>query len=128
MDSAGTRKRRGPITLLCESRRFRWAMTALVVMPVLYVASFGPACWINLRTGGGGRAIGMFYRPIGWLYLRSGNAVGRGVGAWAELGGFDDWGFYGLADDGPIWLLPISSIPIASEVPEFGQYSHPEPD
>ena len=41
------RKRRGPITLLYESRRFRRTIIlSAVLLPVLYVASFGPACWL----------------------------------------------------------------------------------
>jgi hypothetical protein len=105
MPGMGT-KRRGPITLFCESRRFRWSVVALnVLLPVLYIASFGPACWINLRTGRGGRDIGAFYRPIGWLYAYGGDAIGEVIGTWANLGTGDDYQlFYGLADDGPFWL------------------------
>jgi hypothetical protein len=43
------RKRRGPITLLCESRRFRWATLILFAVLSGYPLSFGPACWLNDR-------------------------------------------------------------------------------
>jgi len=82
------------------------------LLPVLYVASFGPACWVNLRTGIGGRAIGGFYRPIAWQYVHGG-AIGNAINAWVNLGGDGDSHFYGLGPDGPIWLsdLPIGYWP-----------------
>jgi hypothetical protein len=40
-----------------------WA-TVVVVVLVLYVASFGPACWLSSRTGTGVRALPIIYRPI----------------------------------------------------------------
>ena len=44
-------KRRGPITLLMMSRRLRWwTFGVLVALPILYVASFGPACWLTAWT------------------------------------------------------------------------------
>jgi hypothetical protein len=46
-----------------------WATVVLVVVPLLYVLSFGPACWISSRTGIGASVVGPFYRPIlliGW--------------------------------------------------------------
>jgi len=49
----GERKRRGPITLFCESRRFRWAVIAAVVV-LLYPISFGPACWVCSRISQSG--------------------------------------------------------------------------
>src|SRR5689334_13118600 len=93
-------KRRGPITLFCESRRFRWVVIALaaLLLPIVYVASLGPACWINLRTGAGGQAIGAFYRPIGWLYSRS-EVLQAVIDAWVNLGSTDDQRFYGVADN-----------------------------
>ena len=57
-------KRRGPITLFCESRTFRWAVVALIAPPVLYVASFGPACWITSHTGRGADVVSIVYQPL----------------------------------------------------------------
>ena len=99
------RKRRGPITLFCESRRFRWSIIALAALflPIVYVTSFGPACWINLRTGRGGLAIGAFYRPLGWVYRQS-EVTQAVIDPWVNLGRTDDRRFCGLADGGPIWV------------------------
>ena len=33
-------------------------------LPVLYVASFGPACWISSRTNIGASAVSVIYQPI----------------------------------------------------------------
>jgi len=41
------------LTLRFVNRRERWAKRALSViatLPILYVASFGPACWLTSRT------------------------------------------------------------------------------
>jgi hypothetical protein len=40
-DANQPRKLRGPITLFCESRRFRWSVIAFA-LPILYVLSAGP--------------------------------------------------------------------------------------
>jgi hypothetical protein len=43
-----------------------WVAT-IVVVSLAYPLSFGPACWINERTGFGGRAVSIVYRPIIWI-------------------------------------------------------------
>src|SRR5262249_43068935 len=59
--SEPARKRRGPITLFCESQRFRRAaILAIVVLPATYVLSSGPACWLT-AIGGEER-----YRALAW--------------------------------------------------------------
>jgi hypothetical protein len=46
-------------------------MTALLGLPVLYVVSFGPACWISERLERGRNCVSTAYRPIIWLGNRS---------------------------------------------------------
>ena len=61
------RKRRGPITLFFESRRFRWTAIAVALLPVLYVAGFGPACWLaagDKLPAPVGRALCRVYAPL----------------------------------------------------------------
>jgi hypothetical protein len=41
-----------------------WAAVVLVALPVLYVLSFGPACWISSRLGHGGGLLPTIYRPL----------------------------------------------------------------
>lgn len=48
------------LTVRIVNRRERWAkvtVAAIIATPLLYVASFGPACWFNHATGIGDYAI-----------------------------------------------------------------------
>jgi len=59
------------LTLRIINRRERWAkwtLSALIGLPVLYVASFGPACWITGRTDFGWQAVPIVYRPLTWTF------------------------------------------------------------
>jgi hypothetical protein len=54
-----------------------WATVVVVGLPVLYVLSFGPACWwLSKPPPPGYSAIGdtrtapQFYWPIGWLAMK----------------------------------------------------------
>lgn len=64
-------KRRGPITLFRHNRRFRWSVIALLVAPFIYVASFGPACWVASHCTTGGDLVVKLYRPIFYLMFRN---------------------------------------------------------
>jgi len=56
-------KRRGPLLwLAARSRRF-W-LIASIVLPVLYVASFGPVCWLYHHI----RAPEWAWTPLLWAY------------------------------------------------------------
>ena len=41
-----------------------WIMALLVALPVLYVLSFGPACWLNERGFLGMNAVSSVYSPV----------------------------------------------------------------
>ena len=43
-----------------------WIAALLIGLPVLYVASFGPACWIVAHHGGHSSLFDHVYWPIGW--------------------------------------------------------------
>jgi hypothetical protein len=89
--SESERKRRGPITLLCESRRFRWAVVALIAPPVLYVASFGPACWLTDYSGMGKEIVPMIYKPAIWCSVNGPGPVSAVVNWWAHLCCKNEW-------------------------------------
>src|SRR5204863_3534481 len=57
------RKRRGPLTLLLTSRRCRRWAAAVLALPILYLASFGPACSISARIQPSGKVMSIVYRP-----------------------------------------------------------------
>jgi hypothetical protein len=55
------------------NRRERWAkwtLTAAIGVPALYVASFGPACWVSsrLNTESEAPVISIVYRPVTWAF------------------------------------------------------------
>ncbi|MFN0056514.1 MAG: hypothetical protein ACKV0T_30575 [Planctomycetales bacterium] len=60
------RKRLGPLLWIGRcSRRFRVMVAVLVAVPMLYVLSFGPACWLEDRTGWPSQhALTTVYSPI----------------------------------------------------------------
>jgi hypothetical protein len=61
------------LTVRIINRRERWAKWTLAVtlsLPVLYAASFGPACWISSRIGIGSRAVSVVYQPLLRLCMR----------------------------------------------------------
>lgn len=77
---------RGPLTLLATSRKARrWAVVATAV-PLLYVASFGPACWITARYVPT-RRLHVAYRPVAYLARAKGERTIRNlVRSYARLG------------------------------------------
>jgi uncharacterized membrane protein (UPF0127 family) len=49
------------------NRRERWAkwmLATMLLLPVLYVTSFGPACWISSRLQPSGKIISTVYSPV----------------------------------------------------------------
>jgi hypothetical protein len=66
-----------------------WIVALLIGLPVLYVASFGPACWlygngiIPARTGGWAYRA---YEPLVDWTLQSKHPVARALWAWSALG------------------------------------------
>jgi hypothetical protein len=41
-----------------------WIMALLVGLPILYVASFGPACWISQRAKPARAVVSAMYAPL----------------------------------------------------------------
>src|SRR5215471_11208257 len=79
-----------------------WTTVAVVGLPLLYVASFGPTCWISSRTGFGAEAAGVFYWPLTWKmrsetlqYLKGdiphSGRICNALEWYAELGAAEDW-------------------------------------
>lgn len=54
--------RGGPLYWLTRRSRKFWI--AAISLPILYVASFGPACWVTSRLTESSRALSVIYRPI----------------------------------------------------------------
>ena len=55
------------LTVRIVNRRERWAkwrLVAVVGLPALYVASFGPACWVSSHTNSTARVVSIVYEPL----------------------------------------------------------------
>ncbi|MGE5191994.1 MAG: hypothetical protein ACM3U2_05785 [Deltaproteobacteria bacterium] len=84
-----------------------WATVVVVCLPLLYVLSFGPACWITSWTNIGARIIPIVYRPI-TRCLSSSAPVDGAIRWFSNLGAARGWGWSVngggsdlLAPDGP---------------------------
>ena len=67
------------LTVRIVNRRERWAkwtLAAAIGVPVLYVANFGPACWLCENRVLPQRATWMIFRPITWFVV-DGNEPAR---------------------------------------------------
>jgi hypothetical protein len=85
-----------------------WIAALLIGLPVLYVASFGPACWVTSRLNFGARSISVIYRPIiraafgdpGTDEIPS-ETLNRAFQWYGDLGARPDWGWWCRVYDGP---------------------------
>jgi hypothetical protein len=69
-----------------------WATVVLVVV-VLYFASFGPACWITSHTNVGARAVPSIYRPLTRTFSMrpEGSRVGNALLWYARFAAKKGW-------------------------------------
>lgn len=82
------------LTVRIVNRRERWAkwtLAAVLNLPVLYVASFGPACWVSSRSGTGGSVVSSAYQPILRLAFHSPGVIGTGILRYAQIFSNGDW-------------------------------------
>jgi len=112
MDGLST-KRGGPLYWLHRRSRRFW-IGVVASLPLLYVVSFGPACWLLARAElrADEHLVNTYYSPVIWTYnwahdRRSGEEGAiAGVIRWYAMvgcGSGSDWGFYSFVDwDGPI--------------------------
>lgn len=69
-----------------------WA-TVILLLVVLYVASFGPACWVTSWVGLDGRIVTVFYAPIIWHFLHDTMGAGQTIDSYSRLAARPDWRF-----------------------------------
>lgn len=79
---------RGVAMLLMSSRRFRWALVVVAILPLTYVGSFGPVCWIVAdQAPGEPSPIWLIYAPLSRASFRSETELVRlAVHWWAGIG------------------------------------------
>lgn len=70
-----------------------WLFLAAVLigLPALYVASFGPACWLVSRRGVGAQALRTVYRPVFSACQVPPTIVAKPMGFWSRLGAKPGW-------------------------------------
>jgi len=83
------------LTVRIYNRRERWAkwtLTTVISLPVLYVASFGPACWLTSQMDSGGWMIPnpalRIYWPLGRIADKehSDSRCGQWLRWWMTVG------------------------------------------
>jgi hypothetical protein len=78
-----------------------WA-TVVVVVIALYVASFGPACWITSHMNFGAAAVRTGYRPM-TLAISRGGTIGDALQWYAGLAAAPRWVWVRLIDGEMAW-------------------------
>ena len=68
-----------------------WIVALLIGLPVLYVASFGPACWITSRANRCASVIGTVYKPMTWAMSSDDETLWRLITWYAEIGAPINW-------------------------------------
>src|SRR4029453_14587905 len=62
-----------------------WVVTLLIGLPVLYVASFGPACWLCEKQFAPTHITWIAFRPLTYLAVESPHAVGAPIRRYAAI-------------------------------------------
>lgn len=73
-----------------RERWAKWTAAVTLSLPVLYVLSFGPACWLTSRDPMTyDRIAPRIYWPIGWACWRGPRFIRNGFSWYAKLDGND---------------------------------------
>ncbi len=64
-----------------------WIAALLIGLPVLYVASFGPACWLCENDVIAQRHAWLAYRPITWTCTKAPDTISNAILFYAECCG-----------------------------------------
>lgn len=91
-------------TINRRERWAKWTLAAVVAVPVLYVLSFGPACWISSRANSGSSVVSAVYRPLTWGASRN-NHVDDALSWYSEIGAARDWKWDGGTWTEYRWIL-----------------------
>ena len=75
----------------CKAAAWTWIVGTLLGVPLLYVLSFGPACWISSHVGKAEWRIETVYRPVLWAWARSPGSLATAIDRYAECGAADGW-------------------------------------
>ena len=68
-----------------------WIAALLIGLPVLYVASFGPACWAADLAGSGDAYVTILYRPVFRLMVSGPAPIATAIHRYANLCSSNIW-------------------------------------
>jgi hypothetical protein len=88
------------------NRRERWAkrtLAAAVGLPALYVATFGPACWLAAKDEAFERIVSIVYHPVTLIWAYGPEPIQRRLFAYANTG--HDVTIAPRLADGPVLLF-----------------------
>jgi hypothetical protein len=63
-----------------------WIAALLIGLPVLYVLSFGPACWVASRNRAALLSLNSVYLPIGWTLEHGPQVVSNSLEFYVRMG------------------------------------------
>jgi|SRR5579863_9504478 len=114
------------LTMRIVNRRERWAkwtLAGVVGVPMLYVLSFGPACWLAVHQKWIRGTVNSVYSPVAWARLKVvPDSVGRAIDWYASVGGIvlfygtDSGGFQMEFDND---ISGFGSHPISDRDPRY---------
>jgi hypothetical protein len=90
-----------------RERWAKWALTGLIVLPVLYVASFGPACWISSRATKCVPIVETACSPMMFICDVSPNFVVQFIQWYSGIGASGRW-YWGMEGN---WIRDESATP-----------------
>src|SRR5262249_14434636 len=94
-----------------KTRVWSWIVALLIALPVMYVASFGPACWLCENRTLNQQSAWIAFRPLTWLCAHGPKPVRASLRQYART--FGDQTRVGFA---PIQVSGASMCPICIEV------------
>lgn len=115
MPGMSERKWRGPMTLFCESRRFRRVIAFAALTLIGYPLSVGPVCWISSRWGGTQDRpdgnffqvpiVGKLYRPLTAIIAQFDNgngetAIAEAFNWYSQLLAAETWNWHWFSIEG----------------------------
>jgi hypothetical protein len=89
---------------MSEERRpiMPWILAVVIGLPALYLASFGPACWITSRANSGENVISTIYAPITMLMahpLDRASRINAAIHWYSQAGAAPGWGWIAAVDE-----------------------------
>src|SRR5579872_3256603 len=89
------------------NRRENWAKRATIVLafsPVLYVLSFGPACWIASHTRAARGIVSAVYHPVIRCWANGPRPISNALEWWMYLHRSSEWAWFNDDPDRFDWI------------------------